>query len=77
MVNKTSVRVLKAIIEYKETHDGNSPSYAAIKGMARVAKATAFQQVLNLVQAGYLRKNGSQIEVVNGAWQYNGEFPQV
>ena len=77
-VNGTTIKVLDAIIAYKREHDGNSPTYAMIRKLAGVARATAFQQVLNLISVGKLRKNEfNQLEVVDGVWEFTGTYPQM
>ena len=70
--------VLAAIIAYKQTHDGNSPSYRAIMDMTGLySTSTIAYHLGRLEDAGLIRRpsraGGSRmIEVVGGQWNPPG-----
>lgn len=68
--------VLNFIIEYKETHDGNSPTIRQIARGCAISSTSVVTYILRWLEAAdkiRLVKNGSRkttIEVIGGAWKY-------
>jgi len=66
--------VLKAIIAYKQRHDGNSPTYRDLMAMTGLSStSTVAYHLDNLERAGRIRRpartgNSRVIEVVGGRW---------
>ena len=72
-------RVLEFVIEYKRTHDGNSPSTRQILTATFLAStSTVNYHLTQLVKMGRIRtfaldKQSRSIEVVGGKWSYDAE----
>lgn len=66
------VRILKFITEYKEGHDGNSPSYREIADDCGVPNVSTVKYYLTrLERQGKIRRppGARSIEVVGGEWR--------
>ncbi len=68
--NDTTDRVLSYIVDYKQTHDGNSPTLEEIAcgvGLSRNSKSVIWYHVKKLSTEGRVVVRGvRQIEVVHG-----------
>ena len=71
---KDENKVLKAIVTYKQRHDGNSPTYRDIMAMTGLSStSTVAYHLAELERAGKIRRpartgNSRVIEVVGGRW---------
>lgn len=59
------------VIEYKKSHNGNSPSYDEIMDACGVSSKSEVKRILgNMEAAGLLKRNGRRsIEIPNSKWQ--------
>jgi repressor LexA len=74
--NDRSPDVLKFIVDFKQSHDGNSPSIREIADKVGLSSSSSvFYYLDRLESAGRIRRNGTRsfIEVTGGRWVYEGE----
>lgn len=70
--------VLRAIIAYKETHDGNAPSLQELANALGQAKSTTWLGVQELERGGFLQRQpggGRTLQLVGGGWQWTHSRP--
>jgi len=62
--------ILGAIMDYKMSHDGNSPTYAELGKLVGLrSKGSIFKRVENLIEAGKLIVVDRKICVPGGVWR--------
>jgi len=70
-------KILQYIIDYKRTHDGNSPTVREIMDANGVSSSSAMHYILlEMEDSGMIRFGSAfesrSIQVVGGQWTYNG-----
>lgn len=76
-ISTRAAQMLRFIVEYKITHDGNSPNIREIGAAAGVESSSLISFYLGqLERSGYIRRSRSyarQIELVGGKYTYQQE----
>jgi len=70
--------VLKAIISYKQRHDGISPAYDELALTTGMSKSVVQQHIHNLVRKGLLQKTpgpSRNLAVVSSNWEWGEKRP--
>jgi len=65
--------ILDAIISYKQTNDGVSPSLAELATQFDIAKSQTLEQINRLIESKHLSKtagNSRNLTVAGGQWQW-------
>jgi SOS-response transcriptional repressor LexA len=74
MISVSQNDLLKFIVQYKKSHDGNSPTYQEmIDALGISSKSVVKYMLVNLQRAGRIRlafDTSRSIEVVGGKWIY-------
>lgn len=77
IINEVDIEVFRFIKNYKQTHNGNSPSYEEIVGGTSVKSKGAHLSFIleKLAAGGYLTVNGErQIELHGGYWSFDSYY---
>ena len=68
------IRLFEFIIEYKEGHDGNSPTYREMcDGIGIVSTNTIFIYIQKMEKAGLIEMIDRKMCLTDGFWQFNPE----
>ena len=64
-------KIMGFVVEYKQRHNGNSPSYDQIGDVCGISSKSEVKRILESMEsAGLLKLNGRRgIEVPNSEWQ--------
>ena len=68
-MNEKQQKAYDFIIEYKRTHDGNSPALDDIGGALGVSRQQANMYVRQLVELGKIETNGTRQIDAGGTWE--------
>ena len=67
-----AVNLFQFIIEYKESHDGNSPTYREmVKGIDVSSTNTIFKYIRAMEKSGLLKVVDGKLCLRGGSWNYD------